>query len=303
LALVRRRGFDGTEITPTKSGKYANRRIFTAGVDKNMAAPAPGSLILYLPWFSITPSATTYQFQISDLDTVDSHVYDYKLDVSADLNTILSAFKVQRIIEDAEVAGDPPLNTMKIIGEADAWASLHKLLSAGTGDALATFLTTMHDTNETDSRSWDTFWSGLLSECVDPDDKNGMSVNMTKVKAVIDYPTNSGVSVNDITGSINDALGAVNTVGLVSESNAWGTQVFGSPVDAQKNFFVALAVYLEREYGAFDGSEGSLSGDPNLAPVTFAMKAGTGFALRISCTITVAGVATTRYGRIQLLQR
>jgi hypothetical protein len=268
-----------------------------------MPTSGPASLILYLPWFSITPSATTYQFQISDLDTVDTHAYDYKLDVSADLNTILSAFKVQRIIEDAELTGDPPLNTMKIVGEAAAWASLHALLSSGTGDALATFLTTMHDTNQTDSRSWDTFWSGLLSECIDPDDKNGMSVNMTKLKAVIDYPTNSSTAVNDITGSINDALGAVNTVGVDSVSNAWGTQVFGTAVDARKNFLVALAVYLEREYGAFDGTEGSLSGDPNLAPVTFAMKAGTGFALRISCTITVAGVATTRYGLIQLLQR
>ena len=264
-----------------------------------MASTAP--LIVYLPWFSITPSATTYQFQVSDLDTVDTHAYDYKLDVSADLNTILSQFKVQRVIVDAAVSGDPPLNTLVVIGEAAAWADLHALLSTGAGDASATFLTTMHDTNTTDSRSWDTFWSGLLSECIDTDDKNGMSVNMSKLKAVIDLPTN-GTTLNDVTGSINDALGATSTVGVDSVSNAWGTHEFGTPVDASKNFLVALAIYLEREYGAFDGTEGSLSGDPNLAPVTLKMKAGSGFALRISCTITLGGIATTRYGRIQMLQ-
>ena len=265
---------------------------------KNMAGALAPELIVYAPWFNIAPSKASYEFKV-DVDTSDSHVYDYKLDVTCDLNSMLNDFRIERVIQDPVNDIDDPINSIAVSGEAAAWAKLHTLLSTGAGDTNATFLTTMHDGNTTTSKSWDTFWSGLLSECIDDTDFNGMSVNMTSLKAVIDRAYNA-TPANDVTGSINDALGATITVGAVSTPNPWGTHVIGTDIDASKNFLVALAVFLEEKFGAFDGTEGALTGDPNLAPQSFALKTGTGFALRISCSITVGGITNTRYGRIKI---
>lgn len=263
------------------------------------ATTPPEDLIVYAPWFNITPSKPAYEFQVS-LDTSDAQVYDYTLDVACDLNSMLQDFKIERVIQPPEnIMDDEPINTLSVSGEADAWAKLHALLSRGAGQTDASFLTTMHDGNTTSSKSWDTFWSGLLSECIDPTDLNGMSVNMSALKVVIDRAYNASPA-NDVTGSINDALGATSTSGTVSTPAPWGTNVIGTDIDPSKNFLVALAVFLEERFGAFDGTEGALSGDPNLGPVSFAVKTGTGFALRISCSVTVGGVTTTRYGRIKI---
>jgi hypothetical protein len=247
-------------------------------------------------YFAIAPSAAAYQHQVTDMVTVDPNagIYDYKLDVVVDLNAVLDDFSYRR---------DLGTNQHIVAGEAAAWADLAALLSTGTGNAVTagSFLTTMSDSDTTARASWDTFWAGLLSECIDGDDKDGLSVQMTTLKTRIDHPTNIGPYadvaaanaagfLNDVTASINDAFGATTTTGGVGSvaiaDNAFGTKTIQIAPSAASNFLAAAAVLLYHTHGATAaGAEGSLSGDPSDGPVKFALAPGSGFGIRISSSI------------------
>ncbi len=249
-------------------------------------------------FLSLHPSTSTYIHEVTDLTTVDpsAGAYDYKFEVTADLNAVLTDFTYER---------DPSGNTHSVTNEADAWADLQALLSTGTalnGEVLASATTTMSDGDTTSRLSWDTFWAGLLSECIDSADKNGLSVKLATLKERIDYPTNLGSHadvaaanaasfLNDVTGVLNDALGATNTLvggGAITSitDNAFGTKAIQTAPNCS-NFFAALAHFLYDLRGAsVAGNDGSLSGDPSDGPVKFALFPGDRVGLRFSCTMT-----------------
>ena len=260
--------------------------------------------------FAVTPTTATYIHEVTDLTTTDpsAGAYDYKYEVTADLNAVLTDFTYLR-----DLGG----NTHTAANEAAAWADLQALLSVGTalnGETLSASVTTMSDGDTTNRPSWETFWSGLLSNCIDSDDHDGLSVQMTTLKTRIDYPTNLGSHadiaaanaasfVNDVSGVINDAIGASDTViaaGAISSITdmAFGTKTIQTAPTVSNNYLVALAHFLYELRGATAaGTEGSLSGDPSDGAVKFALLAGDRVGFRISCTMT-----NTRTGLIMITQ-
>lgn len=251
--------------------------------------------------YSISPLTATYIHEVTELTTTDpsAGVYDYKYEVTADLNAVLTDFTYTR-----DLSG----NTHTSANEAAAWADLQALLSTGTalnGEVAVSALTTMSDTDTTNRLSWDTFWSGLLSECIDSEDKDGLSVKMTTLKERIDYPTNIGAHAdlptaqaagfyNDVTGVVNDSLGATSTViaaGAIASysDSAFATKTIETAPTVSTNFFTALAHFLYELRGATAaGTEGSLTGDPSDGAKKFALLSGDAVGLRISCSMTNA---------------
>lgn len=249
--------------------------------------------------FTATPAASTFQFAVTDLTTTDPSggSYDYTLAVEADLNSVLADFTYFRDLAN---------NVHTVTNEAAAWADLQALLDTGTSGNSVTadsFLTTFSDGDTGSNASWGLFWAGLISECIDPQDKDGLSVKTSELNARIDYPTNLGSYANvgaaqaasfgnDITGTINDALGATTTTnsgGVIqsNSSNAFGSKAINTPPSANTNYFVALAHFLYELRGATAaGSEGSLSGDPSDGAKTLKLLDGDAIALRISCSVT-----------------
>lgn len=253
-------------------------------------------------YFSVTPTLATYQHVVTDLVTTDPNAgsYDYKLEIVCDINSCLDDFTYQR---------DLSAHTHTAAGEANAWADLHALVSTGTSTNTTpivadSFLTTFSDGDTVATASWDHFWGGLLSECIDSDDKDGLSVMMTTLQTRIDYPTNLGSYVdvaaadaasyiNDVTGGINDAFGATATTGAAGALSisdvAFGTGTIETAPASASNFLVAAALLFYHTLGAtVAGTEGSLTGDPSDGAVKFALGPGNGFGIRISSTITNA---------------
>ncbi len=258
--------------------------------------------------FVSNPAATTYQHVVADLHTDDSaNSYHYLYEVTCNLNAVLRDFQYSR---------NTATNQHTVAGEADSWFDLHKLLQSGVTTQAApvtgeTFLTTMND-GDTDTRDdWDLFWAGMISECIDPQDKDGLSVQIPVMKARTDYATNFGsypdVATalaagfeNDITNKINDALGATTT-----DSGPWttvtsapfGTQTISVPPTAAQNFLAAVALFLYHLKGSADGTEGALSGDPSDSAVGFAFDENGGIGIRISCSIN-----NSKDGLIRIIQ-
>jgi hypothetical protein len=244
--------------------------------------------------FSVTPAIATYQHEVTDLVTTDPSggAYDYKLHVVCDLNAVLDDFTYFR---------DLLANEHTATGESSSWGHLHALLSTGTSTNMTpvagdSFETTMSDGDTSAIAKWDLFWAGLLSECIDSDDKAGLSVKTTTMEQRTDYPTNIGSYVdlagantanfiNDITGGINDAFGSTETTGAVGalsiSDQAFGTKVIQTAPASATNFLVAAVILFFHTYG-----HPTLSGDPTDAPVKFALAEGDGFGIRISASIT-----------------
>jgi hypothetical protein len=268
--------------------------------------PPSNSLLYNSSYFSCAPSLEAYQQEIEDMTIIDPNagLYDYYLSVVCDLNSVLSDYTYTRNITTLEHSAT---------GEAAAWANLHALLSTGTsndGVAAQSFLTTLNDGDTTTRTSWDTFWSALLSECIDKEDKDGLSVKMDALKSRIDHPTNTGPYAdaaaanaanyfNDVTSSINDSFGATLTAGVPGgmsvANNSFGpTNNFPS---ASLHFLSAAAVLFYQIHGATTGGEGTLTGDPSDGPVRFALSDGRGFGIRIQCSIV-----NSRTGIITIIQ-
>ena len=224
--------------------------------------------------FTITPSAGTYQHVVTSLATTDPSggSYDYQVAFTLDLNTIIKDVTINR-----------PLNANQqfaIAGESTAWAALHAAMNTGTGIDSATTTMSDGDTNTLDT-TWYTFWSGIISQAIDNDDKDGLSVIQSALSTRLGNATQTSSADNDILHGINSAFGS-----------SFGTQTIGSPPDANTNFWAALLVFLYHAGGA-----SNLTGDPSDGAVGTSFSAGDGIAIRMSVNVN-----NTMTGLIKLTQ-
>lgn len=233
-------------------------------------------------YMCLSPDQATYHHTVTDLVTVNPEDatsqmggHDYSLKVVADVNAILADFSMKRNL-------DTNPNTHESIGEALAWAQLHGALNTGAasnGASVTSFLTTYSDGDTSADNKWTTFWSGLLSESIDSDDKDGLSVKIPVLQAKLDQPAQNAAA-NDVIGVLNDAVGNNGFGG------ADGAKVeINIPPTAAQNYLMAAALFLYQLRGSADGTEGALTGDPSDAHRSFAIKTGDAFAFRFSCSI------------------
>jgi hypothetical protein len=223
---------------------------------------------------SMSPSTATYVHEVTTLQASDPNAgaYDYIFEKSLDLNTLLANFVYKR---------DTGAQTATTSGEAAAWQSLHAELDAG---ALAA-TTTYSDADVYYSTSWHIFFAGLLSECINPLDKDGLSVKTDALQTALASYTDE---TQDIIGGINKAF----------QSN-FGTQAIDTAPIANDNFLAALFVFIYQLTGVPDsGAETRVSADPSdPSGAQLALRPGDSLNIRISCSIN-----NTKSGLIKLVQ-
>ena len=231
-------------------------------------------------YFNIAPLETTYKHVVTDLVTTNPNDgatqmggHDYSLKVVADVNAILADFKLRR-----NLSASP--NTLETQGEADAWNQLHSVFNTGSapnGAAVTSFVTTMSDGDTSADSKWTTFFAGLISNCIDNDDVDGISVKIPALQAKLNVGTDAAAA-NDIIGVINDAFGTPHG----GADNAAVT--IDTPPAAASQFLLAAAHFLY----TLRGSATSLSGDPSDSMVSIALQPGDALAIRISCSVNHA---------------
>lgn len=245
--------------------------------------------------FAVNPREETYKHEVISITHIDPNEtpYDYTLEIDADINKVIENFKYQRFLGNA--------NEHEGVDEALAWKRLHNLLNTGddqNGTVSQTVVTTMSDGDQvfggidsTSDNTWLTFWAGIISEAIDKDDKDGLSVKREElVNALNDCnggppqeTQTEGVVVNDILGTLN-----------VSMNSSFNRRPVQEPPRARENYFAALAIALYHRFGSGE----ALSGDPSDGPVSVRLREGDAIGLRFN--VIVVNIKT---GLIKIRQK
>jgi hypothetical protein len=243
-------------------------------------AAVPVSIYNTAP-FQLTPLQGTYQHVVSTLTMVDSGVYDYTFFANLDINLALADFSYLRNMNGAVA------NTHQTAGEIPAWTTLHNALNTGAG--LTGQVTTYSDADTSNAPTWTTFWAGIISQCIDNEDTDGISVKIPTLKTTLNDDEGLNSS-NDILGSLNYSMR--NTFG---GDDSVPVDIDIAP-DASENYLAALYHFIYVLKGVV-GFESRVNGDPSDGQSRFKFLAGDQIGLRFSCTVN-----NTKSGLIRLTQ-
>lgn len=171
--------------------------------------------------FIISPDANI-KARHSGFTTVDPQdgQYDYRFEVKCDLNRLLSPLK---FVLDANSS-----TVETVSGSREAWISLHSLLQEGCSPQ-SEAKTYYEDRCSLEDNTWKTFWYGLLSQSLDPQDRAGNSVRVDVVRSILE----------DASDAKNPLLGALFS-SFASDYDHESSHL----LDAHSCYFGALSTFV-----------------------------------------------------------